>query len=70
MIQTISSVFGLSISHISPDTSPSPGASRPQNAQLSNAKIESLGIGKHTLFREGIQSVLDPWIKTNKSGGL
>jgi|688.fasta_scaffold175216_6 hypothetical protein len=66
MVQHIASVFQLPMNHISPDPYPSQGASRPHNAQLSNEKLEKLGVGKHTSFREGIQSTLALWIQRKK----
>jgi hypothetical protein len=55
------------MSLISPDPNPSQGASRPHNAQLSNEKLEKLGIGKHTPFREGIRTTLAEWVQRKKS---
>lgn len=62
MVQIISEVFKLPMDHIKPDPNPVPGAPRPHNAQLSNAKLEALGIGKHTPFREAIHSALKSWV--------
>lgn len=70
MVQTIARVFKLPMNHISPDPNPSQGTSRPHDAQLSNAKIESLGIGKHTPFCEGIESSLSIWVQRYKTGEI
>lgn len=70
MVQTIASVFQLPMNHIRPDPNPSQGASRPHNAQLSNAKLEKLSIGTHTPFRDGIESVLSVWVQRHKAGEL
>ena len=63
----ISEVFQLSKEHITPDRNAIPGAPRPHNAQLSNAKLEKLAIGKHTPFREGIKAALQPWVQSPQS---
>ncbi|XP_032781503.2 methionine adenosyltransferase 2 subunit beta isoform X1 [Daphnia magna] len=70
MVRDMASIFQLSMSHISPDPNPSQGTSRPQNAQLTNAKLENLAVGKHTPFRVGIESVLTGWVQRKKSEGL
>ena len=70
MVQTIANVFQLPMKHINPDPNPSQGASRPHNAQLSNAKLENLNIGKHTPFAEGIKSTLEEWVKRHSAGEL
>jgi len=67
MISHISEVFQLSKEHITPDRNAIPGAPRPHNAQLSNAKLEKLAIGKHTPFREGIKAALQPWVQSPQS---
>ncbi len=70
MVQDIASVFQLPMSHISPDPNQSQGALRPHNAQLSNEKLEKLGVGKHTPFRSGIQSALAVWVQRKISGEI
>lgn len=70
MVQDIASVFQLPMSQISPDPNPSQGTSRPHDAQLSNQKLENLGVGKHTPFRVGIESTLALWVQRRKSGEL
>lgn len=70
MVKTISSIFKLPMDHISPDPNPSQGTTRPHDAQLSNARIESSGIGKHTPFCEGIESALSTWVQRHKAGEL
>merc|ERR1712136_587898 len=67
MISHIAEVFQLSKEHIIPDPNPVPGAPRPHNSQLSNVKLEALGIGKHTPFREGIKAALQPWVQSFQS---
>jgi len=67
MISHIAEVFQLSKEHIVPDPKPVPGAPRPHNSQLSNAKLETLAIGKHTPFREGIKAALQPWVQSLQS---
>ena len=63
MIRTMSEVFQLPMDHIKPDPNPVPGAPRPHNAQLSNARLEGLGIGKHTSFRQAVQLALGSWVE-------
>ena len=70
MVKAMSEVFNLPMDHISPDPNPVPGAPRPHNAQLSNAKLEGLGIGLHTPFRVGIELALKSWVDRKRSGDL
>lgn len=70
MVQTIAEIFSLSMEHITRDTQPSQGALRPHNAQLSNAKLESIHIGKHTPFCKGIKSALTAWVQRYQSGNF
>ncbi|KAK2718101.1 methionine adenosyltransferase 2 subunit beta-like isoform X2 [Artemia franciscana] len=61
MVKVIANVLGLTASHISPDrdeTKLSTGPLRPKNCQLSAARIDDLGIGKHTPFSDGILCAL------------
>jgi len=67
MVCCIAEVFDLSMKHILPDQNPSPGAPRPYNAQLATARIDDLGIGQHTSFREAIKSALAPWVQRFQS---
>lgn len=68
MLKVMANVFQIDMSHISPENGPGAGgATRPYNAQLANTKAESLGIGKHTSFSEGIESCLRPWLKQRKN---
>lgn len=66
MVKVMSEVFNLSMTHVSPDPNPVPGANRPYNAQLSNAKLQALGVGKHTPFRDGIEVALRSWVERRR----
>lgn len=62
MLKHMSQAFQLPMDHIVADPNPVPGPPRPQNAQLSNSRIDSLGITKHTPFAEAITTALRPWL--------
>ncbi|XP_023219215.1 methionine adenosyltransferase 2 subunit beta-like [Centruroides sculpturatus] len=55
MVKIMAEVLGLSANHVTGDPNPSSGAPRPHNTQLCRTKLESLGIRKHTNFKEGIK---------------
>jgi len=63
MIQIISEEFSLPHDHIVPDANPNLSVPRPYNCQLGTCKLEELGIGQHTSFREGIKECLKNFIK-------
>jgi len=61
MAVAIGSAFGLPVSHLRPDNSmPSGSVKRPYDTHLASDKLEALGIGRRTLFREGIIECLKP----------
>ncbi|MDD2598958.1 MAG: SDR family oxidoreductase [Kiritimatiellae bacterium] len=45
-------------SRILPDNRPPAGAPRPKNSQLDTSSLTSIGIAKHTLFREALPRIL------------
>ncbi|CAH1778051.1 unnamed protein product [Owenia fusiformis] len=55
-------IFGISTNHIEADKNPPKGAPRPENAQLDPSRLEHLGIGKRTAFRNGIKAALEPFL--------
>lgn len=68
MMKVMADVFHINMSQISPEKgSGAGGATRPYNAELADTRVGLLGIGKHTPFRDGIESCLRPWLKEQKS---
>jgi len=69
MVQVISGELGLSYSHITPNNKKPPtggSSSRPHDVRMDTTKLESLGIGAHTPFKEGIKQSLTPqWTHTH-----
>uniref|UniRef100_A0A8C4T395 Methionine adenosyltransferase 2 subunit beta n=1 Tax=Erpetoichthys calabaricus TaxID=27687 RepID=A0A8C4T395_ERPCA len=60
----IADAFNLPSSHLRPITEPSveSTALRPHNAQLSCSRLENLGIGQRTPFKQGIKESLWPFL--------
>ena len=54
-------LLGKDSSHLSPSNDPTPGASRPQNAQLDSSDVEKLGFYVHTPLAEGLAEALKPF---------
>lgn len=55
MVKIMAEVLGMTAEHLIGDPNPSVGAPRPYNTQLCRKKLESLGIGKHTNFKDGVK---------------
>ena len=58
MAVAMAEAFSIPTNHIQADKNPSPGAPRPYNAQLSCQRINDLGIGKTSAFKDRIYDVL------------
>ena len=59
MVVAMASAFDLSVDHLHPDNSqPSGTVKRPYDTYLASWKIEALGIGRRTAFRDGIAQCL------------
>ncbi|KAG8182446.1 hypothetical protein JTE90_012460 [Oedothorax gibbosus] len=54
MVKIIGEQLKLSSEHVLPDDTPSTGAPRPKNTQLSCDKLKRINIGQHTKFSEGV----------------
>jgi S-adenosylmethionine synthetase len=63
MAVTMATVFNLPTNHIQADkVAPSGGgALRPFDSHLSCARLEALGIGRRTQFKDAIRDVLSPY---------
>ena len=63
MAVAMGSAFGLSVDHLRPDNSqPSGSVKRPHDTHLACNKVEALGIGRRTVFRDGIAQCLKPFV--------
>ena len=62
MAIAMATVFNLPTNHIQGDKLPSGGATRPYNANIASTRVEELGLGRRTPFKEGILDVLKPFI--------
>ena len=63
MAVAIGSALGLPTDHLRPDTSPPPGnIRRPYDTQLACKRLESLGIGRRTVFADAITGCLKPFV--------
>ena len=63
MAVAMGSAFGLPVDHLHPDNSePSGSVKRPHDTYLASKKIEALGIGRRTAFRDGITECLKPFV--------
>lgn len=63
MVKAMGEVFNLPTGHIEADPSPGTGAPRPRDVTLSRARLEALGISKHTPFKQGIKKLFAKFIK-------
>ena len=54
MAKIMGEIFDIDVSRIQPNNEPTAGAPRPKNCQLDCSKIEDLGIGRRTAFREAV----------------
>ena len=63
MVQTMSEVFNLPMVNLKPDKTPSSGAPRPHDTTMMTDKVDLLGAGVHTPFRDGIKACLLKWSK-------
>lgn len=61
MAVVMATSLGIPTSHIEADKNPSVGAPRPYNAHLGCERVESLGFGRRTPFKDGIEPVLSPF---------
>jgi dTDP-4-dehydrorhamnose reductase len=48
-------ILHIPTSHLRPDPDPPAGAPRPRDCQLDVSKLENLGLGRHTPFREALE---------------
>ncbi|XP_021339207.1 methionine adenosyltransferase 2 subunit beta-like isoform X3 [Mizuhopecten yessoensis] len=62
MAVAMATALGISTSHIEADKNPSVGATRPYNANVGCNRVESLGFGRRTPFKDGIVPVLSPFV--------
>jgi len=63
MAVAIGAAFGLPVDHLRPDNSqPSGDVRRPHDTQLACKRLEALGIGRRTAFRDGIIECLKPFM--------
>ena len=63
MAKIMAEVFSLRSDHLIPVNEPSVGGTpRPYNTQLDCSELESVGIGNHTPFRDGICCVLKDFV--------
>ncbi|KAK3099701.1 hypothetical protein FSP39_008243 [Pinctada imbricata] len=62
MAIAMAKAFNLPTNHIQGDKNPSGGAKRPYDAQLDCSRIEALGFGRQTPFKDGIADVLKPYL--------
>lgn len=59
MSVAIGCALGLPVDHLLPDNSqPSASVTRPYDAQLTCKRLEALGVGRRTVFRDGITECL------------
>ena len=63
MVQTMSEIFGLATTNLRPDKAASSGAPRPFDTTMKTDRIDELGFGVHTPFRDGIEACLKRWAK-------
>ena len=66
MAVTMAEVFGLSTSHIKPDTTDSGGTTRPYDAHLDSTKLEKLGICHRRPFESAIKECLKRFLRRRK----
>jgi len=63
MAMAMASALGVPVSHLHPDNSPPPGnVRRPHDTQLSCGRLEALGIGRRTAFRDAVAQCLKPFV--------
>jgi len=63
MAIAMGSVFGLPVDHLHPDNSQPPATvRRPHDTQLACKRLEALGIGRRTVFRDGIAECLKSFV--------
>ncbi|XP_060065836.1 methionine adenosyltransferase 2 subunit beta-like [Ylistrum balloti] len=62
MAVAMATALGISTNHIEADKNPSVGATRPYNAHVGCQRVESLGFGRRTPFKDGIVPVLSPFV--------
>ena len=62
MVKTMAEVFNMDTQGLVPNRDPPPaGVQRPYNSTLSTERLDSLGIGVHTKFADGIKDCLKRW---------
>ncbi|XP_071490245.1 methionine adenosyltransferase 2 subunit beta-like [Diadema antillarum] len=65
MATTIADLFQLPHEHLRPNpVQPTGGTLRPKDCTMDRTKLEELGIGQTTSFREGMKEALAPFMKT------
>jgi len=63
MVVAMGAVFGVHVDHLHADNSPPSGpVRRPHDTHLASKKVEALGIGRRTAFRDGISECLKPFV--------
>ena len=62
MAVTMATAFDIPTNHIEADKTPSTGATRPYNSQLSCSRVEDLGIFKRSKFSTEIKDILKTFI--------
>jgi dTDP-4-dehydrorhamnose reductase len=63
MALVMAEIFNIATEHIIADKESPVGARRPYNAQLSSSRLELLGVGQRTPFKEAIKGCLEPFYK-------
>lgn len=58
MATSMAELFNVPSDHLVADKEPAKGAPRPYNSQLDSSALEQMGIGRKTLFRDGIVRAL------------
>nr|XP_054754235.1 methionine adenosyltransferase 2 subunit beta-like [Lytechinus pictus] len=63
MITTLANAFNLPHDHLKPNPiQPTGGTLRPKDCSMDRSKLEALGIGQTTPFKEGIHKVMEPFV--------
>lgn len=62
MVQIIHSETKLDISHLTEQSEASTGAIRPRDVEMERKRLEDLGIGQHTPFKQGLMEAINPFL--------
>ena len=65
MVTIMADAFNLPHDHLKPNpVQPTGGTLRPKDCSLDRSKLEVLGIGHTTPFKEGIKEALEPFVNS------